>query len=129
MFSKHVLIMRYRRAPGSYKWSNFVQLLLHQLRAVLTTDSEEIRTGGGFAGDLTYEESCNRLCLILGSFPGCPTPSLPLCGPTKRHLAPRTIRRGGVPVHDPRPLPQRSRRGDVLRTPPSSPGHAAPLPS
>lgn len=98
-----------------------MQLLLHQLRAVLTTDSEEIRVGGGFAGDLTYEESCNRLCLVLASFPGCvssPSPACPL---------PVSVQDPGRRF-GPGPGPPPNTRGGALslQTRTFSPGRAAP---
>jgi hypothetical protein len=55
----------------SYKWSCFVEVLVARLRAVLETAAEEVRAGGGgFPGDLTYDDSCNRLCELLASFRG-----------------------------------------------------------
>eukprot|EP00287_Rhodomonas_sp_CCMP768_P007901 CAMPEP_0196733682 /NCGR_PEP_ID=MMETSP1091-20130531/12634_1 /TAXON_ID=302021 /ORGANISM="Rhodomonas sp., Strain CCMP768" /LENGTH=192 /DNA_ID=CAMNT_0042077083 /DNA_START=296 /DNA_END=871 /DNA_ORIENTATION=- len=69
------------RVDCSYKWGSLVHLLVHQLKSVLETPSEEFPIAGtvGLAGEASYEASCKRLYQVLGSFPGPPFTVQRLC--------------------------------------------------
>lgn len=56
----------------SYRWGTLVHLLEFQLRVVLETTSENypIQSEDFLAGDGSYQESCNRLYLLLSTFEG-----------------------------------------------------------
>eukprot|EP00277_Geminigera_cryophila_P036910 CAMPEP_0173102170 /NCGR_PEP_ID=MMETSP1102-20130122/37378_1 /TAXON_ID=49646 /ORGANISM="Geminigera sp., Strain Caron Lab Isolate" /LENGTH=171 /DNA_ID=CAMNT_0013996229 /DNA_START=348 /DNA_END=859 /DNA_ORIENTATION=- len=57
-----------------YRWGTLVHLLEFQLRVVLETSSENypIQSEDFLAGDGSYQESCNRLYLLLSTFEGPP---------------------------------------------------------
>jgi hypothetical protein len=70
-----------RTGSVCYRWETLVQVLLFQLRVVLETGSEAhpVISSEALAGDVSYQESCNRLYTLLSAFDGPPFTVQRLC--------------------------------------------------